>query len=104
MTTRREKIRKLRALGRSPYRHEAEAALAKAQALESSMMTARGTAQDIAQLLQGRGMAVRVKPHRAGERWSGSKVDVDVRYCVSRARKWQPPHQIMIEITEYDGK
>jgi len=41
MTSRRDKIRKLRALARSPNKHEAALALEKAQAFEAKMLTAK---------------------------------------------------------------
>src|SRR6516225_6049432 len=56
ITTRAEKIRKLRALGRSPNEHEAARALQKARELESRMPTAKGIALAIVALLETRGL------------------------------------------------
>jgi hypothetical protein len=64
MTSQTEKVRKLRALARSPNRHEAALALAKAQALEPS--TAKAIAHAIARLLEARGLMVRVR-RRSGD-------------------------------------
>jgi hypothetical protein len=103
MTTKREKIRKLRALAKSPNKHEAALALAKAEALEARMRptTAKAIAHAVAQLLEARGMKVRVKPRvRADESALRPKVDADVRYFVSRDRRSK--HQIKIEIIEYE--
>jgi hypothetical protein len=61
MTTQTEKVRKLRALARSPNKHEAALALAKAQALESK--TAKAIAYAIEQLLKERELTVRVRRH-----------------------------------------
>jgi hypothetical protein len=47
MTTRKEKIRKLRALAQSPNKHEAAQALEKAQALESTIVSAPGKKSSI---------------------------------------------------------
>jgi Protein of unknown function (DUF2786) len=93
---RTEKVRKLRALAQSPNEHEAALALAKAQALE--LPTAKAIAHAIAQLLEARGMVVRVRRHRA-DGWPRSKVDADVSYRFSRARGSR--HQIKIVVTEY---
>ena len=87
MTTQTEKVRKLRALARSPNRHEAALALAKAQALEPR--TAKAIAHAIAQLLAARGMQVRVRRR-------------DVQYYCSRSR--HSYHQLEILITEYEPK
>jgi hypothetical protein len=90
MTTRTEKVRKVRALARS-----AALALEKAQALEAR--TAKGLAQAVAQALEARGLVVRVR-RRNGE-VPRSKVDVNVQYSVSRSRHhW---HQCEILVTEY---
>jgi hypothetical protein len=59
MTTRTEKIRKLRALARSPNKHEAALALEKAQQLERT--TAKAIAIAIGELLKERGLTVRVR-------------------------------------------
>ena len=89
MTTQTEKVRKLRAVARSPNSHEAALALAKAQALESR------TAKAI-----GRGLTVRVR--RRG--WDGrrSRADATVQYYCSRSRHSE--HQFEILITEYESK
>lgn len=99
MTTRTEKVRKLRALARDKgaFANESAVALAKAQALE--FRTAKAIARAIGQLLEARGMQVRVRRRGTEERWS--RVDVDVRYFCSRSR-YRQPHQIMIEVTEYE--
>ena len=66
MTTRTEKLRRLHALARSPNKHEAALALAKAQAMESG--TAKAITQAIAKLLEARGMQVRVSaPSRSAK-------------------------------------
>jgi Protein of unknown function (DUF2786) len=104
MTTRTEKVRKLRALARDKgaFANEAAVALAKAQALE--FRTAKAIAHAIAQLLEARGMQVRVRRRRsAGEPWLRSKVDADVRYFCSRSR-YSRSHQILIEVAEYESK
>jgi hypothetical protein len=101
MTTRKEKIRKLRALARSPNKHEATLALAKAQGLEAE--TAKAIARAIAQLLQARGLVVRVK-RREGLRDRGDwakKVDADVRYFCSRDRHKQP-FRFEITVVEWE--
>jgi hypothetical protein len=107
MTSRRDKIRKLHALARSPNKHEAALALAKAQAFEATMITAKALAQAVGRLLEARGMVVRVRPHRAEELrrellWK-SKTDAEVRYRVSRSRLYTGA-ALCIEITEYDPK
>jgi hypothetical protein len=101
MTTQREKLRKLRALARSPNKHEAALALAKAEELEGKIRDtgAKGIARAIAQLLETRGLVVRVRRRQWQERQSRSKVDADVRYGYSQAR--YPWHRIEILITEY---
>jgi hypothetical protein len=57
MSTQYEKIRKLKALGWSPNKHEAAAALAKAKALEdrAARFNAKAIAYAIGQLLEARG-------------------------------------------------
>lgn len=100
MTTQREKIRKLRALARSPNHHEAASAKAKAEELERRQVTAKTLAHAIAQLLDRRGMKVRVnRRRRADDDFPQSKVDADIRYFNSSCRGW--PHEFKIEITEY---
>jgi hypothetical protein len=107
MTSRRDKIRKLRALARSPNKHEATLALEKARAFEATMLTAKALAHAIEQLLKERGMVVRVKPHRTKDEflWE-SGVDAEVRYRVSRRNRLYlgPLPSLCIEITEYDPK
>ena len=102
MTSRRDKIRKLRALARSPNKHEAALALEKAQAFEAKMLTAKELAREIGQLLEERGKVVRVRRHPAQGLLRGSKVDAEVRYRVSRSRLHMGP-ALRIEITEYDS-
>jgi Protein of unknown function (DUF2786) len=58
LSTQREKLRKLRALARSPNKHEAALALKKAQELESKIFGAKEIAHSIAQLFKARGMTV----------------------------------------------
>ena len=99
MSTRTEKVRKLRALARSPNRHEAALALAKAQELEGR--TAKAIAQAIAQLLKARGMQVLVRRRVSRERWPNTKADAAVRYFSSRGR-WLAPHRIQIDVIEYE--
>ena len=94
MTTQSEKIRKLRALAKSPNRHETAAALAKAKALENR--TAKAIAQAIGQLLETYGLTVRVRRRHGRKR---SEADADVEYFCSRARR--SDHQLEILITEY---
>jgi hypothetical protein len=98
MSTRAGRIRKLRALGRSPNRHEAVAALAKAQALESQTV-AKEVARAIARLLEERGLTVLVRRHKS-ER-PDPQVDALVSYFVSRHRPMEGSPQLVIEITEY---
>ena len=88
MTTRTEKIRKLRALtrDRGAFENEAAVALAKAQALE--LRTAKAIAWAIAQLLETRGLIVRVR--RRGAEEHRSRVDVDVRYFCSGKQQQKP--------------
>ena len=98
MTTQTEKVRKLRALGRSPNKHEAAAALAKAQALESK--TAKAIAHDVAQLLKTRGLTVRVR-RRSAEYWEPTpRPDVTVQYLQPKVDT--KSHQFEILITEYE--
>jgi hypothetical protein len=102
MTMRKEKIRKLRALARSPNRHKAALALAKAKAkaLEhrNEEVTAKEVARAIVRLLEARGLSVRVRPRNSAE-WSQPKTDAEVHYFCSRDR--HVPLQIKIEVTEY---
>src|SRR5262245_3880864 len=69
MSTRAEKIRKLRALARDKgaFENEAAVALAKAQALETS--TPKKIARDIGQLIEKRGMVVRVRRRAREDDW-----------------------------------
>jgi Protein of unknown function (DUF2786) len=99
-TTRSEKIRKLRALARSPNRHEAALALEMAEKLESKYLTARGVALAIEPLFSKRGLKVRVRRYRTSEPYR-NPVDVEVRYRRSRA-SYRPPG-VEIMVTEYEG-
>jgi hypothetical protein len=104
-TTQREKIRKLRALGRSPNKHEAALALAKAQELESKTPNAKAIAHAIAQLLEASGVRVCVRRRSNAEGpWSRSKVDAHVRYHYRRRhnRQFSTTHQIEVEVTVYE--
>jgi hypothetical protein len=101
MTSRRDKIRKLRALVHSSNEHEAALALAKAQVFEAGMPTAKALAHEIEQLLAARGMKIRVQRHPVKELLWGTKIDVEVRYRVSKSQLHTGP-ALCIEITEYD--
>jgi hypothetical protein len=104
MTTRTEKVRKLRALGRSPNKHEAALALQKARELEPK--TAKGIAMDIASLLKEQGLKVRVSrynPSRYRSR-EGPAFDVEIDYRTSQARIFRPRHQLEITIVEYEER
>jgi hypothetical protein len=82
MTSQYEKIRKLRALGRSPNKHEAAAALAKAKELEdkAAKFNAKDVAYAIGQLLEARGMRVQVRRRKTAEDlWSKPKFEAEVR-------------------------
>jgi hypothetical protein len=105
MTSRRDKIRKLRALARSPNKHEAALALEKAQAFEATMLTAKALAHAVGQLLEARGMVVRVKPHRTKDEFLWTLgVDAEARYRVSRHSRLYlgPSPSLCVEIIEYD--
>jgi hypothetical protein len=101
MTTRKEKIRKLRALARDKgaFENEAAVALAKARELEDKTITAKALALAVCRMLEERGLVVRVRPRRAEEYRTRPKVDVDVRYFNSRDTR--SGQNIRIEITEY---
>jgi Protein of unknown function (DUF2786) len=100
MTTRKEKIRKLRTLARDKgaFENEAAVAWAKARELEDRMITAKALALAVCRMLEARGLVVRVRPRRTEDR-TRSKVDVDVRYFCSRDTR--SGQNIRIEITEY---
>jgi hypothetical protein len=101
MTTRTEKVRKLRALGRSPNKHEAALALQKARELEPK--TAKGIAQDIASLLKEQGLKVRVRRYSPQSRGARPpSFDVEIDYRTSQAKVFRPRHQLEITIIEYD--
>ena len=103
MTTRTEKVRKLRALARSPNKHEAALALQKARELKPK--TAKGVAQDIASLLKALGLKVRVSRHDRGYRQPGGpSFDVEIDYRTSRAMTFRPRHYLEISIVEYGQK
>jgi hypothetical protein len=70
MSTRAAKIRKLHALARDKgaFENEAAIALAKAQALEA--LAPKKIAEAIAQLLEKRGMTVRVRRRAREDNWS----------------------------------
>jgi len=101
MTTRSEKVRKLRALGRSPNKHEAALALQKARELEPE--TAKGVALGIASLLKEQGLKVRISRH--GQRPSRgprpSSFDAEIDYRTSQAKVFRPRHYLEITIVEY---
>jgi Protein of unknown function (DUF2786) len=84
-TTRREKIRKLRALARSPNKHEAALALEKAEQLEAKTIGARDIALAIGSVLEQRGLAVRVR-RRGYSKWP--LAEAEVRYYMGRGRSW----------------
>src|SRR6476469_3951069 len=100
MTSQYEKIRKLRALGRSPNKHEAAAALAKAKALEdkAAKFNAKVIAYAIGQLLEARGIRVQVRRREsANDLWLRSKFEAEVRYFRSQGRASN--HRLTILIT-----
>ena len=101
MTTQTEKVRKLRALARSPNRHEAALALALALALAKALepKTAKAIAHAIAQLLETRGLIVCVR-RRSGAWRPRSKADADLQYYCSHSR--HSYHQLEILITKYE--
>jgi hypothetical protein len=109
MSTRVEKLRKLRALGRSPNPHEAARAWEKVRELEAGLPTAEGLAQDMVALLEARGLKVRVwrnmpdtKRDSIGLERDGIGFDVDIAYRVSTAKEvYRPRHTLMISILEY---
>ena len=108
-TTRKEKIRKLYALAKSPNKHEAALALEKAQALESKSGTGKIIAHTIAQLLEARGLKVSVQRYRS-ESLRSPKLqkgtDVVVRYRDRRSSSWHigPPYEIDISEWEWTGR
>ena len=115
MSTRKEKIRKLHALARDKgaSKHEAALALEKAQELEAKTLTAKAIAHIVAQLLEARGLKVRVRRMKSLRDnyppLDAERVDVDVSYyCYppSRGRSkypYIPPQDFVIEIHEaYD--
>ena len=108
MSTQYEKIRKLRALGRSPNKHEAAAALAKAKALEdkAARFNAKAIAYAIGQLLKARGMRVQVRRRKTAEDlWLRPKFEAEVRYFRSQARpSVGRVGRLTILVTEYEPK
>jgi hypothetical protein len=103
VTTRTEKIRKLRALGRSPNPHEAASALEMARKLEARAITAKGAALAIASLFEARGLTVRVRRHNAP--WAGQgerrAFNVEISYRVSKAKVFRPRRDLKIDIVEF---
>jgi len=83
MTTRTELVRKLRAMGRSPFAPEAATALEMARRLE--LKTAKSVAQDIAALLRGHGLRVKVRPRNSRAAPDHKRLDVEIRYFTSRS-------------------
>jgi hypothetical protein len=74
MSTRTEKIRKLRALahsGSGAFPHEAAVALRMAEALEAKTPNAKAVAQAVAKVLKERGMTVRVRRRAREDDWRG---------------------------------
>lgn len=106
MTTQTEKIRKLRALGRSPNPHEAAAALQKARELESRTPTAKGVALAIVALFEGRGLKARARRYKSDGYPSGRgpAFDVEIDYRISQAKTFRPRYQLKISIVEYDAR
>jgi len=104
MTTRAEKIRKLRALGRSPNPHEAASALQKARELESKTPTAKGVALALVALLEERGFTARARRYKPNGYPSGRgpSFDVEIDYRSSQAKVFRPRHQLQISIVEYE--
>jgi hypothetical protein len=101
MSTRTEKIRKLRALahsGSGAFPHEAAVALRMAEALDAKTPNAKAVAQAVAKVLKERGMTVRVRRRAREDDWRGyywqgmyrmsaskiSPVDADVSYLRNR--------------------
>src|SRR5262245_49319467 len=103
MTTQTEKIRKLRALGRSSNSHEAALALEMARKLEAKAATAKGAARAIAALFEERGLSVHMRRHNAQETLNWRRTfDVEISYRVSKAKVFLPRHTLKIEITEFE--
>jgi hypothetical protein len=104
MTTQREKVRKLRALARSPNSHKAALAKARAEELERKIQGsgAKALAHEVARLLKAQGVAVRVRLRRGESERPGPRVDADVCYFYSRSR--YALHRIEILITEYERR
>jgi hypothetical protein len=70
--------------------------------LESRTATAKATAHAIAQLLEARGLAVRVRRYSREEAengWNSKAGDIAIRY---RRRKSYSPHDLEILVTEYE--
>jgi hypothetical protein len=99
-TTRKEKIRKLRALARSPNKHEAAVALEKARVLEATFGTGKIIAHDIAPLLEARGLRVRVERYRAAEVLKPKGVDVLIRYRQRRSNSSHAGPVYEIDVAE----
>jgi hypothetical protein len=100
-TTRKEKIKKLRALASSPNQHEAALALEKAQAMESKLGTGKIIAHAIAELLAARGLRVCVQRHRS-ERPMPKGIDVVVRYRDRRSSFSHAGLLYEIEVSEWE--
>jgi hypothetical protein len=106
-TTRKEQIKKLRALARSPNQHEAAQALEKAQAMEAKLGTGKIIAHTIAELLAARGLRVCVLRHRSEhEQPMPQGIDVVVRYRDRRSSFSHagPLYEIEVSQWEWTGR
>jgi hypothetical protein len=106
-TTRKEQIKKLRALACSPNQHEAVQALEKAQAMEAKLGTGKIIAHAIAELLAARGLRVCVLRYRSKhERPMPEGIDVVVRYR-NRGSSFShagPLYEIEVSEWEWTGR
>jgi hypothetical protein len=105
-TTRKEQIKKLRALARSPNQHEAAQALEKAQAMEAKLGTGKIIAHAIAELLAARGLKACVQRHRSSEQPMPKGIDVVVRYRNRRSSFSHagPLYEIEVSQWEWTGR
>jgi hypothetical protein len=101
-TTRAERIRLLRALGRSPNAHEAGLALQKARELEAKTPTPKGVALAIAALLKERGLTVQVRRYKPDGSSAQKPFDIEIDYRSSQAKVFVPRYQLKITIVGYE--
>jgi hypothetical protein len=102
LTTRKEKIRRLRALAQSATnKHEAAVALEKARVLEATIGTGKIIAHDLAPLLEARGLRVRVERYRAAEVLKPGGVDVLIRYRQRRSNSSHAGPVYEIDVAEW---